>query len=664
MLGGLKQSKNIHFKKEVCMATLNLADVYMYSFLAYAYDSGKLSPSDILTPLVLKSVVGLGKTNFSIADIQAAIKTEFAKNLPLIIIENEITKLVKRGLIKRNDNKEIRERTFSIDSDLSSYQSEYEESSKITDYFLSCFKEFLIEKDNSFSEVKYAGLVKRIESFCLDNVVTIVKYFRGESPTIRRQQSTHDFDLYIEEFFLTRVIVDDRLIKGFEAYFNGINLMYIYENCAKAVVQTDYEFGEKIFYLDTNILLRILALQNEYYNKLGKELYDILIENGFTLRVHKITIDELFSLLRGYRKAQNFFISGKNVNHVYQVLKDRKVLPHEIDEVVEECRARMKELGIEIDNKTEWHPLDYVEFETKIELLAKKKYELRSEDDSDFDPNSFSASKYIYQAKHDMRAIEIIRTIRGECSCTAFEDTPSYFITAEGLLLRFNYNEYRTTKQCETISDGVIAFLAYFHNPANVKGIALQSFVVAHFNSRDLTISNWMKYVGYIYSKYKAGKIDNKKLGYLLTKTIIDNDRIRTIGIEEIANEGMNEYDRMVEQLRKKEIESEAIKIASDKKAEEAAEKLANEIGQNVELLAEIHELSTETKKHTKDIQDLRTQMKSIRVLLYSIFGFFILFSLLLITQNTILGSTGLAISTILEILTYIDSKLKYIIKD
>lgn len=102
-----------------------------------------------------------------------------------------------------------------------------------------------------------------------------------------------------------------RLSNEFENIFNGINLLKILENCSDNLHSTGYSIGNKIFYLDTNILLRMLGLQSEYLNVLGTELLELLHSYNFELRVFKDSLDELFYLLRGYKQGYSYFIIRK-----------------------------------------------------------------------------------------------------------------------------------------------------------------------------------------------------------------------------------------------------------------------------------------------------------------------------------------------------------------
>ena len=239
--------------------------------------------------------------------------------------------------------------------------------------------------------------------------------------------------------------------------------------------------NSKTVFLDTNILLRILDLQSDYLNILGHELYNLLIENNFELKVFNDTIKELNYLLRGYKKAEPYFIKGKEISHVYQVLKNKDIDVYEIDDFIQDIPKKLQDLDISIDEETEYPPEDYKIYEDRTNELAKIKYERKNEDSIEFDISDDSNQKYISQAQHDLYCINQIHGLRGKGIVNRFEDAKYYFITADAVLLKYNKSNYNFSNISETIGDYTISFLLYFYKPNNMKGISLRSFIAANY---------------------------------------------------------------------------------------------------------------------------------------------------------------------------------------
>lgn len=483
-----------------------------------------------------------------------------------------------------------------------------------------------------------------------------------------------EIDSLIEEFFETCVKNDERLGNVFENIFNGINLLKIAEACSDNLSATTYSIGVKVFYLDTNILLRILELQSDYLNLLGKELLKLLNDYNFEIRVFKNTLDELFYLLRGYKRGHSYFIKGRNISHVYQTLKNRDIEPFQIDDIINEIPNKLHDLGIETDDETTYIPNDYALFDKKISELAKLKFDKKNESESEFDINDFDSQRCIQQAKHDLEAIELIRTLRAKPIINKFEDAEYYFITAESNLLRFNKQEYHYTEIDETIGDYTLSFLLYFYRPGNMKGIALRSFIAANCSNKQLSISNWINYVNLVNEKYKDGVINKSQFGYLLTKTILTNEKFVGNDLNDIVNDGITEFKTIIEgyeNLKKEKISSdsyiEKLKLKNDlilNQSEEKDIKILENAGYIYELENDKSTLVTKVKDLDTQIFSLKTQMKNIRIAVFIICGILLIFGLINFISNKTLASILTSLSIVGTTFNIIDHFKKWVIKD
>ena len=495
--------------------------ICMHAFVAFSYKEGKSSPDEILTPTVLITISMLDQEFFLPEDVHRQVKTDFSKDFPFILIQRELSKLISKEIIER-DFTEKTKLVYRLKKDLTDVKENYRKSQDETNYFFKKLQEYITNKKTQYGSLSISQLMKRIEEFCSENLTSLIICFGQNSHTIKKT-SNKLIDTLICDFFEIKVKNDERLLSAFENIFNGILLAKISEMCAENLNNTNYTMNSKIVFLDTNILLRILDLQSEYLNILGHELYNLLIENNFELKVFNDTIKELNYLLRGYKKAEPYFIKGKEISHVYQVLKNKDIDVYEIDDFIQEIPKKLQDLDISIDEETEYPPEDYKIYEDRTNELAKIKYERKNEDSIEFDISDDSNQKYINQAQHDLYCINQIHGLRGKEIVNRFEDAKYYFITADAVLLKYNKSNYNFSNISETIGDYTISFLLYFYKPNNMKGISLRSFIAANYANADLSISNWMNYFTAVNKKYQEGKLSKSQFGYLLTKTILNN---------------------------------------------------------------------------------------------------------------------------------------------
>lgn len=643
-----------------------LKQTYLHGFVAYCYKSGEIGPNNLITPLVKKAIASFSKKVFTTEEIHQEIIKSFSKDFPLILIEREMQKLSFEKIIKRNFEENAKSE-FTLLQDLSDTMKHFTASQIETNHFLSDFKDFLQSKNSSYGDLNLSALLKRIEIFCLYNMIPIINYFGGLEPSIKREKNDKEIDLLIEEFFNGFVNKNRKLMSAFENIFNGINLLYLFENCSEAISNSDYSLKEKCFYLDTNILLRILELQDSYLNKLGKELYGFLIKNNFKIKVFEITLDELFYLIRGYDTACKYLVKGKNISHVYQTLKNKGYESFQVDDIIEDVKSKLEELNIIIDRSTKWHPDDYKEFEGNIEILAKQKFEKRNEDEQKFDVYDENVQRFLYQAKHDLRCIELIRALRGDLTKTRFEDETYFFITADSLLLQFNKTISNKTNTKETIGDFSLCFLLYFHDPKNVKGIALNSFIATNYNHSGLSVANWIKYVRVVHRKYKSGKINIAQMGFLFTKTILNNTRFESEDLEEIINDSLSEFTKITIQYgdletenKKAESENEMLRKENEAKNSEIF-KQSEEAGKFFEKIDTLENNQSELRS---ELSEMSKQMRLIRKTISIIFAVVIAISIVLFFYNRVFGSILFIIGVLFETLNIIDKGKKFLIKD
>lgn len=633
--------------------------VYLHSFIAFCYQKGTYSPNDILKPLVKKSIATYGKTNFSSHEIHDEIKRDFEKDFPCILVEKELLKLVHDGILIRNPEEKT-SLTYSLVADLSSIKEEYIKSQDETTFFLEEFKKFLSEKQSQYANVKISSLMKRFEDFCSENVIPIMQYLGGTEKSVKNKKSTKEIDSLIESFFEFRVKDDERLSNEFENIFNGINLLKILENCSDNLQSTGYSIGNKVFYLDTNILLRMLGLQSEYLNVLGTELLELLHSYNFELKVFKDSLDELFYLLRGYKRGYSYFIKGRDISHVYQTLKNRDVEPFQIDDLIDEIPEKLKKLGITIDTETLCIPTDYGIFDKKISEFAKIKYDKRNESETEFDISDYSSHRYLKQAKHDLESIERIRTLRNKSVLTKFEDAQYYFITAESNLLKFNKNNYHYTEIDETIGDYTISFLLYFYKPNNMKGISLRGFIAANHSNNQLSIGNWISYVNAVNKKYKDGTIDKSQFGYLLTRTILNNEKFISEDLNDIVNDGLTEFNSIVSE--NEDLKKERFRLLND--SEEKDTQLVENAGHIAEIENDNNMLKKDVENMKEEVQKLKQQMKFFRKFLFVLFTLIFIIGVVAFFSNKILGSLLTVLSIIATTLNIADYFKKWIIQD
>lgn len=639
------------------------------AFIAYCYQEGKYNPQELLKPFVLKAIATLSKTNFTLTEITDEVRKDCGKKFPSILVEKELSKLVNDETIILNKDKEV----FTVNADLSEIKENYRTALDETTYFLHTLQAFITEKSDLYSNISVTKVMKYFEEYCLSNLIEIIKFLGGIYTTHKPKTDSGEIEKLIESFIELKIKQDDRLKSEFENIFNGLHLRKIVEVCSDKLQNQTYSLNNKIVYLDTNIIIRILGYQSDELNLLGKELLTLLKEYNFEIHVFNETIEELFYVLRGYNYHYKELIPGKNVSHIYQTLKNRNIEPFEIQEIISTIPERLSAEGIIIDSQDNFFPNYPDVYSEGIKKLSKKKYLKKNDSDIvDGEISESDLSKFERSAKHDLLCIERIAKLRQDKLVTKFEDTPYYFISADQTLINFNKG-YTSSHIAESISDYSISFLLYFYKPDTLKDVSLHSFIAANYSNSQLSISNWIGYVRKITEKYKNHELDDKQYGYLLTEKILRNENFSESNIDEVIENGLKNYMEHKNNFDALEIQNALMKgeLKDADKRNQIANRKINNLTRATKKKSEVisdfsaNKKTLETrvsgleKKVENQENQLSTQDKQFRNFRHFVFIFILILGILIIcSANKIFGSVVSTVSLIMEILNILDSKL------
>lgn len=185
-----------------------------------------------------------------------------------------------------------------------------------------------------------------------------------------------------------------------------------------------------------------------------------------------------------------------------------------------------------------------------------------------------------------------------------------------------------------------------------MKGISLRGFIAANHSNNQISIGNWISYVNAVNKKYKDSTIDKSQFGYLLTRTILNNEKFINEDLNDIVNDGLTEFNNIILENNdlKKDIQlventEHIVEIENDK----------NTLKKEVENTKKEFEI---TKK------EIKQQMKSVRKLLFVVFILIFIIGVAVFFSNNILGSVLTVLSIIATTLNIVDYFKKWIIQD
>lgn len=118
------------------------------------------------------------------------------------------------------------------------------------------------------------------------------------------------------------------------------------------------EIGTKRFrhcqiFLDTNFVFYILDLHTPEFNEPAKELFNLLKEHDFNLKVFSFTIDEICKVINGYISESHRYPISIEVNTLYSSLKRKGWKKSNAKEFIINVEEILDKEGIKIEWETD-----------------------------------------------------------------------------------------------------------------------------------------------------------------------------------------------------------------------------------------------------------------------------------------------------------------------
>jgi hypothetical protein len=637
--------------------------IMLYAFSSYALNSQKVTAQDIYLPSVLRSIIAIGKKEFKLEDVAASFHAYYDRQLPDIIIRGVLLRLRKLEVLDM-----VNEVIYHLIGDKELFKEELTESERIVSGFFKEFHTFLAAEN--YTDFKHATTIKKFRRYCEANALRIIDQIHYKSAAkgfkndiLENTQDDPRFVPLVEKFIYEKVKVTKELYRGFELIFDGVILLNLME--AMSNHSEEKKAYEKILYLDTNIVLRVLAYQNDDLNKLGKEFYDLAVQEKCSLKLSSYTYIELQSLIRGYRYAYPTLLTSRGISHLYQKMRDLNIAIDDIEDFILATKEKLAKLQIEIDTDSKIDAdLLYLIEEHKPRMAALKKERVAADSET-----YLLDLKFINQSEHDLRMLLLIFSLRRQQYFDDFNDIRHFFVTADGTTLRYNrkIHNYQPGIQ-EAIGDLLISYLFFVNERDNVTGFGTRNFMVTHFKQFELSLSNWLSYVDSAVALHKQGKITKKALGFALTKASLTNKRIEEENIADIVGEAARELNEFESSMAGKESEL-AKKNKENEALGEQVMHLKDITANHTEQLSSFEQELAKVKKENEELQahlkHKKGQLRILRNVFHGILGVTTIVSLyFLISNPNFLNSAANFSSIIVNVILLIDRQKKWIIKD
>jgi hypothetical protein len=460
-----------------------------YAVLKNLHDARK-DLLEAFVPFVEYALATAEKQYLKIVEIQDCVNKTTHLLLPVNTLRTILKKLSRVGKVKPFESYKYIEYIRSDSAVVDEFKERYDSATRERNALVSKF-------------IAFAGLQKTSE----DAVLTVFVDFIEDRIELLDLASSGDYQpneinpahAAIAKFIAHIKKYDTQSYNAFRNIYFGAILSHLTD---LSQIQDFARKAKKLtIYLDSNILFRLLDLQNPIFNAASHELFEMLKKCGFALRCFKVTCDEMrrvlshrYSLFLNRKLPES--ISDEEAAYVDGIIGAfyrKKMTLSQMETYIQKLELTIEKLGISVDHH-DFFPkkttLSEAERQIYYDLKVRRHLGSRKLDDydRDYDVDSLVSiedlPKYIKdtiirKAEADLRVLEYIRQQRGG-DVYSFSDSKMVFLTCDKILARFNSHPDGTQKIPEAIGEEVFTNVIWLSNPTTVGNVPIDVCLSAY----------------------------------------------------------------------------------------------------------------------------------------------------------------------------------------
>lgn len=348
---------------------------------------------------------------------------------------------------------------------------------------------------------------------------------------------------------------------------------------------------DKIFYMDTKIIFRLLGYYGEYYQTEYKSLISILKKHGAKIYISCYVLMEIESILRGcVRYIESPDYQYEKASDVLRYFRSLKLTKIDIEIRLNTFERILKEeygISIDRDDAITKSNIKYYEDYGRLKEILTSKYSYANDEFA-----------YVYDngIETDVKSVLLAYIKRGNNSITLIKNAPLFFVTTNAKLIKstmqYHMDEYGKTLS-PIISDTLLGVIIYNEDSALNEYSKLK--LLAHCNEfYKPTAKQRQDFIKQVETQYAEGKINNNDVFLLKHYELIDDVLVRQLrandfninddcvfdALDEIKRETTKDvvasFERKLSDQNKKHME-EIDKIKKNSKEEMEASNLEHE---------------------------------------------------------------------------------------
>ncbi|HAE36417.1 MAG: hypothetical protein UR85_C0002G0040 [Candidatus Nomurabacteria bacterium GW2011_GWF2_35_66] len=480
-----------------------MTKLHTYALIKTLFDQNK-DYFDTLSPLVLSI---LSDSSFEgVESVKLKISTKYKIDIPIHILKTIFSRIKNKGYVETQKDSNFL-KIIQKGKDFINELESIEDVERRNNSFLLAVSDYFNTNERKISQDETREL---IESFIQDNIEGVIDFINPKQTSENLNDRINRKDGALIVLFLKDIKQSkpSEYNQFKEIVLGSILSSLLYSESSSDIVDLESKKIKRGFiFFDSNFIFSLLNLHSNEKNIASRELFDLIKNMGFKLRVFDFTLNEICRVMNGYIKVKNQYPESIPVDHIYSILKKQNFESSDITDFIYTIEEKVESLGIEI-------------FFTDVDLnnyLSIKNEKLQKEI-SQIKTNDFNG----LSTNHDIAAIDKIREIRKK-TVRRIEDSEAFFLTSDFALQKkviFYFGHKDNGTLSEVILDRVFANILWLKNP-NIE-IPLSNIIATH--SRDLLIDRkvWEKFYNELDRLKKNNTINTEQIENLFYHRNID----------------------------------------------------------------------------------------------------------------------------------------------
>ena len=539
--------------------------IYTYALMKALFDEGN-DYLDSFWPFAVRVIPK--DASWTTIAIQDELRKTFDLRMPIHVLSVILRRIEKKNyILKQDDMYKLTESGYEY---VSKMETNKEVERRLNKLCVS-IQDYFAKKSVNLTNKQIRDM---LTYFINKNIEYFSQYINPTIEARSNPQIADSNERYLLEYFEVADKQEPDNFKTLEGMVMGSVLSVLL--CVQTAEDLQHlehsKFSPCDIFLDTNYVFSVMGLHAEEFNEAAIELYDLLREHKFNLRVFGFTVEEISRVINAYCSEGYRYPTSIRVYSLHSSLRRKGWKETDAREFVMYLEKNLQERGISV----EW---------VKDATLGNYK----ATDEVRKSIKRYKPEQATPNQNHDLMAIEKIRDMR-ERTVTRLEDSKALFLTSDARLSRFNFETHHKKSGTigEVVLDRLLTNILWLNNPST--RLSLKAIIASH--SRDLFIKRnvWNKFYEVLQNLKETGKTTEDKIATLFLHNYVEDCLLSVESTEVITS------DFVLDQIEKAQKQKET----DFHNLEQEIEKL-QKLGQ--EKAAELESKKRELEKSKEELR-------------------------------------------------------------